>query len=176
VRTRFKNFHLSEFLQINSGDFRLTSATTAAQQGGSIVLLSSAAARLGLANHEAIAAAKARIEGLALASSTSYASKGLRVNCVAAGHDSPPNSAMIADEISLFRAHRTEQLCSFWPRNDCYSLTVVNIFTGRVASALGPRGETPISGRSARRRFHNAALSAPLKRCPETKPLRNLSV
>jgi len=67
-----QNFHVSEFLQINSGDFRLTSPTTAAQQGGSIVLLSSAAARLGLANHEAIAAAKARIEGLApLVSSSS---------------------------------------------------------------------------------------------------------
>jgi NAD(P)-dependent dehydrogenase (short-subunit alcohol dehydrogenase family) len=61
-------------------------ATTAmAQQGGSIVLLSTAAARIGLANHEAISAAKAGIEGLALAAAASYASKGIRVNCVAPG-------------------------------------------------------------------------------------------
>ena len=56
-----------------------------AQHGGSIVLLSTAAARIGLANHEAISAAKAGIEGLALATAASYASKGIRVNCVAPG-------------------------------------------------------------------------------------------
>jgi 3-oxoacyl-[acyl-carrier protein] reductase len=58
-------------------------ALTMARQGGSVVLLSTAAARIGLANHEAISAAKAGIEGLALAAS--YASKGIRVNCVAPG-------------------------------------------------------------------------------------------
>jgi len=56
-----------------------------ASHGGSVVLVSSAAARIGLANHEAIAAAKAGIEGLALAAAASYAPKGLRVNCVAPG-------------------------------------------------------------------------------------------
>lgn len=56
-----------------------------AAHGGSVVLVSSAAARIGLANHEAIAAAKAGIEGLALAAAASYAPKGLRVNCVAPG-------------------------------------------------------------------------------------------
>lgn len=56
-----------------------------AEHGGSVVLVSSAAARLGLANHEAIAAAKAGIEGLALAAAASYAPKGIRVNCVAPG-------------------------------------------------------------------------------------------
>jgi NAD(P)-dependent dehydrogenase (short-subunit alcohol dehydrogenase family) len=60
-------------------------ALTMAQQGGSVVLLSTAAARIGLANHEAISAAKAGIEGLALAAAASYASKGIRVNCVAPG-------------------------------------------------------------------------------------------
>jgi len=56
-----------------------------AAHGGSVVLVSSAAARIGLANHEAIAAAKAGIEGLALAAAASYAPKGIRVNCVAPG-------------------------------------------------------------------------------------------
>jgi 3-oxoacyl-[acyl-carrier protein] reductase len=56
-----------------------------AAHGGSVVLVSSAAARIGLANHEAIAAAKAGVEGLTLAAAASYAQKGLRVNCVAPG-------------------------------------------------------------------------------------------
>jgi len=54
--------------------------------GGSIVLCSSVAARRGLPNHEAIAAAKAGVEGLALAAAAaSYARYQVRVNCVAPG-------------------------------------------------------------------------------------------
>jgi len=53
--------------------------------GGSIVLLSSAAASIGLANHEAIAAAKAGINGLVLSAAATYASKSIRVNGVAPG-------------------------------------------------------------------------------------------
>jgi NAD(P)-dependent dehydrogenase (short-subunit alcohol dehydrogenase family) len=53
--------------------------------GGSLVLCSSVAARRGLVNHEAIAAAKAGVEGLALAAAASYARFGVRVNCVAPG-------------------------------------------------------------------------------------------
>jgi NAD(P)-dependent dehydrogenase (short-subunit alcohol dehydrogenase family) len=55
------------------------------ETGGSIVLVSSAAARLGLANHEAIAAAKAGITGLVLAAAASYGARGIRVNAVAPG-------------------------------------------------------------------------------------------
>ena len=53
--------------------------------GGSIVLCSSVAARRGLVNHEAIAAAKAGVEGLALAAAATYARQSVRVNCVAPG-------------------------------------------------------------------------------------------
>lgn len=53
--------------------------------GGSVVLLSSVAARVGLANHEAIAAAKAGVAGLALSAAASYAARGLRFNVVAPG-------------------------------------------------------------------------------------------
>lgn len=53
--------------------------------GGSVVLVSSAAARLGLANHEAIAAAKAGVIGLGQSAAATYAGKGLRVNIVAPG-------------------------------------------------------------------------------------------
>ena len=53
--------------------------------GGSVVLISSAAARIGLASHEAIAAAKAGVVGLAQAAAASYASRGLRFNVVSPG-------------------------------------------------------------------------------------------
>jgi 3-oxoacyl-[acyl-carrier protein] reductase len=63
--------------------------------GGSIVLVASAAARIGLANHEAIAAAKGGIISLALSAAATYASKQIRVNCVAPGLVRTPLTARI---------------------------------------------------------------------------------
>lgn len=53
--------------------------------GGSIVLCSSAAAQTGMPAHDAIAAAKAGVEGLVRAAAASYAARGVRVNAVAPG-------------------------------------------------------------------------------------------
>jgi NAD(P)-dependent dehydrogenase (short-subunit alcohol dehydrogenase family) len=63
--------------------------------GGSVVLVATAAARLGLPNHEAIAAAKGGVIGLALSAAATYAAKGLRVNCVAPGLVRTPLTARI---------------------------------------------------------------------------------
>lgn len=72
------------------------------QTGGSIVLVSSAAARTGLANHEAIAAAKAGIIGLTLSAAATYGSRGVRVNCVAPGLvRTPLTSRITGNEASL---------------------------------------------------------------------------
>jgi len=54
-------------------------------EGGAIVLISSAAASIGLANHEAIAACKSGIEGLVRSAAMTYASRSIRVNAVAPG-------------------------------------------------------------------------------------------
>lgn len=70
--------------------------------GGAVVLISSAAAQMGLANHEAIAAAKAGIEGMARAAAASYAHRGIRVNAVAPGLvKTPLTSDITGNEKSL---------------------------------------------------------------------------
>jgi len=72
--------------------------------GGAIVLVSSAAARIGLANHEAIAAAKAGVQGLALSAAASYAARGVRVNVVSPGLVRTPLSARIVGSEAGLRA------------------------------------------------------------------------
>jgi 3-oxoacyl-[acyl-carrier protein] reductase len=72
-----------------------TMMTNREPAGGSIVLVASAAARIGLANHEAIAAAKGGIVGLTLAAAATYGSKQVRVNCVAPGLVRTPLTARI---------------------------------------------------------------------------------
>jgi 3-oxoacyl-[acyl-carrier protein] reductase len=63
----------------------LRAAAPAMHGGGSIVLLASAAAQTGLANHEAIAAAKGGIISLARSAAATYGPRGVRVNAVAPG-------------------------------------------------------------------------------------------
>lgn len=55
------------------------------RKGGNVVLVSSAAAERGIANHEAIAAAKGAIISLTKSAAATYASQGLKVNAVAPG-------------------------------------------------------------------------------------------
>lgn len=53
--------------------------------GGSVVLMSSAAARLGVPNHEAIAAAKGAVLSMGLSAAATYSRYNVRVNVVAPG-------------------------------------------------------------------------------------------
>ncbi len=63
--------------------------------GGSIALCSSAAAITGLANHEAIAAAKAGVAGLARSAAATYGARNVRVNAVAPGLVRTPLTARV---------------------------------------------------------------------------------
>lgn len=81
-------------------------AKALSRTGGSIVLVSTVAARIGLANHEAIAAAKAGVQGLALSAAATYASRGVRVNCVAPGLVNTPLAAKIVSNETALNASR----------------------------------------------------------------------
>lgn len=62
-------------------------------QPGAAVLVSSVVARIGVANHEAIAAAKGGIEALVRSAAATYAPMGLRINAVAPGMTETPMTA-----------------------------------------------------------------------------------
>lgn len=68
-------------------------ALRAAGQPGAAVLASSVVARIGVANHEAIAAAKGGVEALARSAAATYAPLGLRINVVAPGMTETPMTA-----------------------------------------------------------------------------------
>jgi NAD(P)-dependent dehydrogenase (short-subunit alcohol dehydrogenase family) len=68
-----------------------------ANSPGSAVLVSSAAARIGTPNHEAVAAAKAGVEGLVRAAAATYAAAGIRVNAVVPGiMETPATTGILA--------------------------------------------------------------------------------
>ena len=72
------------------------------KKGGSVVLISSAAAMVGISNHEAIAAAKAGVIGLAQSAAATYATNHLRFNVVAPGMvESPLTSSLTNNETML---------------------------------------------------------------------------
>jgi NAD(P)-dependent dehydrogenase (short-subunit alcohol dehydrogenase family) len=72
-----------------------------ARQPGAAVLVSSVVARIGVPNHEAIAAAKAGVEGLVRSAAATYAPSRIRVNAVAPGiMDTPAVARIIGNEAS----------------------------------------------------------------------------
>jgi len=74
--------------------------------GGSIVLASSAAAQTGIANHEAIAAAKGGIIALARSAAATYGAQGIRVNAVAPGLTRARMTGRLVDNAAQAEASR----------------------------------------------------------------------
>lgn len=111
-------------LNLNSAFYGLRAALgpMQAQNAGSIVFISSVAAQAGLPAHEAIAAAKAGVDGLVRSAAASYAPRNIRVNAVAPGLvDTPLAAPLLASEAArtfsekmhpLGRIGRPEQVAS----------------------------------------------------------------
>ena len=88
----------SEVLRVNlDSAFHVLHAWINALEGrpgpGSAVFVSSVVARIGVANHEAIAAAKGGLEALVRSAAATYATRGLRFNVVAPGLTETPLTA-----------------------------------------------------------------------------------
>jgi NAD(P)-dependent dehydrogenase (short-subunit alcohol dehydrogenase family) len=93
-RTRIEAYRDVMRVNLDSAVFMLQ-AWIAALDGGSgaAVFASSVVARIGVANHEAIAAAKGGVEALVRGAAATYAAQGVRVNAIAPGLTETPMTA-----------------------------------------------------------------------------------
>lgn len=93
-RTRPDAYREVMRINLDSAVFMLQAWIAALQGGpGAAVFSSSVVARIGVANHEAIAAAKGGVEALVRSAAATYAAQGLRVNAVAPGMTETPMTA-----------------------------------------------------------------------------------
>ncbi len=93
-RTRLEAYREVMRVNLDSAVFMLQAWITALQGGpGAAVFASSVVARIGVANHEAIAAAKGGVEALVRSAAATYAAQGLRINAVAPGMTETPMTA-----------------------------------------------------------------------------------
>ena len=105
-RTSAEAWHAVLQANLTSAFAAVRAAGKHLRQPASVVLLSSAAASVGLANHEAVAAAKAGVEALARSAAASYGHRGLRVNAVAPGLVDTPLAATITSSEAALEASR----------------------------------------------------------------------
>lgn len=96
-RTRADAYRELMRVNLDSAVFMLQAFLAGLQGGpGAAVFASSVVARIGVAHHEAIAAAKGGVEALVRSAAATYAGQGLRVNAVAPGlTDTPMTAAML---------------------------------------------------------------------------------
>jgi NAD(P)-dependent dehydrogenase (short-subunit alcohol dehydrogenase family) len=93
-RTRAEAYRELMRVNLDSAFFMLQAFVEGLQgEPGAAVFASSVVARIGVANHEAIAAAKGGVEALVRSAAATYAAQGLRVNAVAPGMTETPLTA-----------------------------------------------------------------------------------
>ena len=93
-RTRADAYREVMRVNLDSAVFMLQAWIAALQGGaGAAVFASSVVARIGVANHEALAAAKGGVEALVRSAAATYAAQGLRINAVAPGMTETPMTA-----------------------------------------------------------------------------------
>jgi len=95
------------------------------QRHGSCLFFSTAAAQVGIANHEAIAAAKGGIEAMVRSAAATYSSKGLRFNAIAPSlTDTPLAQPVIGSEQGLKISQRMHPLGQIGQAGDISSLAL----------------------------------------------------
>ena len=110
---------------LSSAFYALRSVTKImSKQGhGSCLFFSTAAAQTGIANHEAIAAAKGGIEAMVRAAAASYATRGLRINAIAPSlTDTPLSQAIVGSEQALEISKRMHPTGAIGEASDVASL------------------------------------------------------
>ena len=137
-RTRIEAYREVMRVNLDSAVFMLQ-AWIAALNGGSgaAVFASSVVARIGVANHEAIAAAKGGVEALVRSAAATYAAQGVRVNAIAPGMTETPMTAGLL-KMSAMREGAARQ----YPLGGVQSAGEV---AGVMAWLLGP-GAARITG------------------------------
>ncbi|MFT4744579.1 MAG: NAD(P)-dependent dehydrogenase (short-subunit alcohol dehydrogenase family) [Nitriliruptoraceae bacterium] len=116
--------------------------------GGSIALVSTAAAATGIANHEAVAAAKGGIEALVRSAAATYGARGVRVNAVAPGLvETPQTAAMLANQTQADASRAMHVLGRFGTPDDIASALAwlldpaTSWVTGQVLGVDGGLGQ-----------------------------------
>ena len=91
--------------------------------GGTCLFFSTAAAQTGIANHEAIAAAKGGIEAMVRSAAATYAPRGIRINAIAPSlTDTPLAKPIISSEQALQISKRMHPLGDIAHSGDVASL------------------------------------------------------
>ena len=93
-RTRIEAYREVMRVNLDSAVFMLQAWITSLNgSSGAAVFASSVVAHIGVANHEAIAAAKGGVEALVRSAAATYAAQGVRINAVAPGMTETPMTA-----------------------------------------------------------------------------------
>ncbi|MCR9246549.1 MAG: SDR family oxidoreductase [bacterium] len=109
--TSFEDWQNTIALNLTSAFAVVRAAAKTMRGGGSVVLCSSTAASVGLANHEAIAAAKAGVEGLVRAAAATNVARNLRFNAIAPGLvDTPMAEQLTGSDVALTASKRLHPL------------------------------------------------------------------
>lgn len=103
--------------------FRVLAKLMSKQGSGSCLFFSTAAAQTGIANHEAIAAAKGGIEAMVRAAAATYSNRGLRINAVAPSlTDTPLSKDLTGSEQALEISKKMHPLGDIAKAEDVASL------------------------------------------------------
>ena len=104
--TSDEDWHQTLQANLNSAFYALRTTVTYMnkQSSGSCLFFSTSAARAGIANHEAIAAAKGGIEAMVRSAAATYASRNIRVNAIAPSLTDTPLASPMTNNPKMLEA------------------------------------------------------------------------